>query len=216
MRLRKRSNIRERKKNSAGERKKAQSCTRGREANWMWRPGGEAKEIPMRTITTKIMWVIMLGVLAGLAPVATHAQAETSPDEYRDGGMATIIPEASVKPDFEGKFTMPYEVWCHGNRLVPGEYKVMVKTVGAEKMVTLQREGSNVVLHSHPVAPTSVSDVGHSAVMLRHGPGPSGHTLEGVYVENLKLVLFLDDSGHTNPFDKIFASMTRLPISAIN
>jgi hypothetical protein len=29
-------------------------------------------------------------------------------------------------------------------------------------------------------------------------------------------VLFLDDSGHTNPFDKIFASMTRLPISAIN
>ena len=167
----------------------------------------------MTKIVTKTTWVILLVAVAGLAPAVTHAQAETSPDEYRDGGMATIIPEAAVKPDFEGKFTMPYEVWCHGNRLVPGEYKVMVKTVGAEKMVTLQREGSNVVLHSHPVAPTSVSDVGHSAVMLRHGPGPSSHTLEGVYVESLKLVLYLDDSGHTKPFDKMFASVTRLPIS---
>jgi hypothetical protein len=217
MRLGKRSNIRERKKNSAPANGKRRSrAHEGAKQTGLRRSGGEAKEIPMRTITTKNMWVIMLGVLAGLAPVATHAQAETSPDEYRDGGMATIIPEASVKPDFEGKFTMPYEVWCHGNRLVPGDYKVMVKTVGADKMVTLQRAGSNVVLHSHAVAPTSVSDVGHSAVMLRHGPGPSGHTLEGVYVENLKLVLFLDDSGHTSPFDKIFASMTRLPISAMN
>jgi hypothetical protein len=170
----------------------------------------------MITTMTKITWVILLVALAGLAPAATHAQTEPSPDEYRDGGMATIIPEAAVKPDFEGKFNMPYEVWCHGNRLVPGEYKVVVKTVGAEKMVTLQREGSNVVLHSHPVTPTSVDDVGHSAVMLRHGPGPSAHTLEGVYVENLKLVLFLDDSGHTKPFDKIFASVTRLRISATN
>jgi len=167
----------------------------------------------MRKSMARIMWIVSLLLLASLAPIATHAQAETSPDEYRDGGMATIIPESAVKPDFEGKFTMPYEVWCHGNRLVPGEYKVMVKTVGAEKMVTLQRAGSNVVLHSHPVAPTSVSDVGHSAVMLRHGPGPSSHTLEGVYVESLKLVLYLDDSGHTKPFDKMFASVTRLPIS---
>jgi len=167
----------------------------------------------MKKSMTGILWIISLLALAVLEPIATQAQAETSPDEYRDGGMATIIPESEVKPDFQGTFTMPYEVWCHGNRLVPGEYKVVVKTVGAEKMVTLQREGSNVVLHSHPVAPTSVSDVGHSAVMLRHGPGPSSHTLEGVYVESLKLVLFLDESGHTKPFDKMFATMTRLPIS---
>jgi hypothetical protein len=32
-------------------------------------------------------------------------------------------------------------------------------------------------------------------------------------VESLKLVLYLDDSGHTKPFDKVFASVTRLPIS---
>jgi hypothetical protein len=80
-------------------------------------------------------------------------------------------------------------------------------------MVTLQREGSDVVLHSRPVTPTSVSDQGHSAVLLRHGPGPNSHTLEGVYVETLKLVLFLDESGNTKPIDKMFASVKRLPIS---
>jgi hypothetical protein len=49
--------------------------------------------------------------------------------------------------------------------------------------------------------------------MLGHGPGPGTHTLEGVYLENLKLVLFLDETGHTNPIDKVFASVKRVPIS---
>jgi hypothetical protein len=69
------------------------------------------------------------------------------------------------------------------------------------------------VLNSRPVPPTSVSDHGPSAVMLRHGPGPGSHTLEGVYLENLKLILFLDETGHTNPIDKVSASVKRVPIS---
>jgi hypothetical protein len=79
--------------------------------------------------------------------------------------------------------------------------------------VTLQREGSDIVLQSRPVPPTSVPDEGRSAVLVRHGPGPGSHTLEGVYLENLKLVLFLDESAHTRPLDKMFASVKRLPIS---
>jgi hypothetical protein len=209
----KRSNIRNEMGECPKQKRESKRITDANERNAPDLTLSRKAKVTTMTTMTKFMWVVLLVVVAGLAPAVTQAQAETSPDEYRDGGMATIIPESAVKPDFEGKFTMPYEVWCHGNRLVPGEYKVMVKTVGAEKMVTLQREGSNVVLHSHPVAPTSVSDVGHSAVMLRHGPGPSSHTLEGVYVESLKLVLYLDDSGHTKPFDKVFASVTRLPIS---
>jgi hypothetical protein len=50
-------------------------------------------------------------------------------------------------------------------------------------------------------------------MMLRHGPGPGTHTLEGVYIENLKLVLFLDETGHANPIDKVFASVKRIPIT---
>jgi hypothetical protein len=129
-------------------------------------------------------------------------------DQY---GPAALPP--SVKTDFQGHFSLPYEVQCHGHKLAPGDYTLVVKTVGEDKMVTLQREGSDVVLNSRPVPPTSVSDHGPSAVMLRHGPGPGTHTLEGVYLENLKLVLFLDETGHTNPIDKVFASVKRVPIS---
>jgi hypothetical protein len=167
----------------------------------------------MKNMCAKIFWITLLLALAAVLPAPARAQAETAPDQYKEAGMSAITPAPDVKPDFEGKVTMPYEVWCHGNRIVAGEYKLAVKTVGDEKVVYMQREGSSVVLHSKPVQPTSVDDVGHSAVLLRHGPGPGGHTLEGVYIENLKLVLFLDDRGHTSPFDKIFASVTRLPIS---
>jgi hypothetical protein len=151
-------------------------------------------------------------ILAAFFPVIAHAQAETGAQEHQSSNM-TAITASSAKTEFQGHFSLPYEVQCHGHKLVPGEYTVLVKTVGDDKMVTLQREGSDVVLHSRPVPPTSVSDQGPSAVLLRHGPGPGGHTLEGVYLENLKLVLFLDETGHNNPIDKVFASVKRVPIS---
>ena len=56
-------------------------------------------------------------------------------------------------------------------------------------------------------------DQGHSAVLVRHGQGPGSYTLEAVYVESLKLVLVLDESGHTQFLDKIFAGVKRVPIS---
>lgn len=123
------------------------------------------------------------------------------------------IADPSVKVEFQGSFSLPHEVQCHGHKLAPGKYTLIVKTVGKDKMVTLQQEESDIVLQSRPVTPSSVSDQGHSAVLVRHGPGPGTHTLEGVYVEILKLVLFLDESGNTKNLDKMFASVVRLPIS---
>jgi hypothetical protein len=173
-------------------------------------------EFPMKNITAnrmmKIAWATALLTIATFFPAVAHAQAETGAQEHASTNMAAIAP-VPAKTEFQGHFTLPYEVQCHGHKLAAGEYIVMVKTVGEDKMVTLQREGSDVVLHSRPVPPTSVSDHGPSAVMLRHGPGPNGHTLEGVYLENLKLVLFLDETGHNNPMDKVFASVKRVPIS---
>jgi hypothetical protein len=49
--------------------------------------------------------------------------------------------------------------------------------------------------------------------LVRHGQGPGNYTLEAVYVESLKLVLMLDESGHTRVVDKIFAGVKRVPIS---
>jgi hypothetical protein len=161
---------------------------------------------------TKITWIIPALALAAFFPTIAHAQAESGAQEHETANMAAIV-HTPPKTEFEGHFSLPYEVQCHGHKLAPGDYKLFVKTVGEDKMVTLQREGSDVVLHSRPVPPTSVSDHGPSAVMLRHGPGPGTHTLEGVYLENLKLVLFLDETGRANPIDKVFASVKRVPIS---
>jgi hypothetical protein len=151
-------------------------------------------------------------MLAAFFPAVAHAQAETGAQEHESNNMATMA-HAPAKTEFEGHVSLPYEVQCHGHKLAAGDYKLFVKTVGEDKTVTLQREGSDVVLHSRPVPPTSVSDHGPSAMMLRHGPGPGTHTIEGVYIENLKLVLFLDETGHANPIDKVFASVKRIPIT---
>src|SRR5271156_2931681 len=160
----------------------------------------------------KIPLMVATVIIASFFPSIAHAQAETGAQDHSSPNMAAHTPIAT-KTDFEGHFSLPYQVQCHGHKLAAGDYTLLVKTIGDDKMVTLQREGSEVVIQSRPVPPTSVSDQGHSAVMLRHGPGPSGHTLEGVYIENLKLVLFLDETGHSAPIDKIFASVVRVPIS---
>jgi hypothetical protein len=166
----------------------------------------------MLTQAKQILRLIPVLILAAFLPVIAHAQAETGAQEHESSNMAAVAHTPS-KTEFEGRVSLPYEVQCHGHKLAAGEYKLLVKTVGEDKMVTLQREGSDVVLHSRPVPPTSVSDHGPSAMMLRHGPGPGTHTLEGVYIENLKLVLFLDETGHANPIDKVFASVKRIPIT---
>jgi len=141
----------------------------------------------MKKLLTKIAWMVAGLVLACFCAASTHAQADVESDNYPRLNTVPITSE-SVKVDFQGNFSLPSEVQCHGHKLAPGDYTLVVKTVGEDKMVTLQREGSDVVLNSRPVPPTSVSDHGPSAVMLRHGPGPGTHTLEGVHLENLKSV----------------------------
>lgn len=167
----------------------------------------------MKKSLTKMTWIIAGLVVLFLCPAITHAQAETGAQEHEMRNAEAITPAPAVKADFEGKFSLPYQVQCHGHKLAPGEYTLVVKTIGENKMVTLQREGSDVVLQSRTVTPTSVSDQGRSAVMVRHGPGPKSHTLEGVYLENLKIVLFLDETGKSTPLDKMFAGVNRVPIT---
>ena len=111
----------------------------------------------MKKLLTKIAWMIAGLVLACFCAASTHAQADVTPDDYKRLNTVPITLE-SVKVDFQGNFSLPSEVQCHGHKLAPGKYTLMVKTVGNDKMVTLQREGSDVVLHSRPVTPTSVSE----------------------------------------------------------
>jgi hypothetical protein len=165
----------------------------------------------MKKMMTGIAWMIAGLVLACFWPATTHAQAETTPEDYKSSNMAPITPAPSMKADFQGNFSLPFQVQCGGHKLAPGQYTLAVKTVGESKMVTIQRDGSDIVLPVRRVSQASAS--GKSVVMVRHGPGPRTRTLEGLYVENLNMVLYLDESGHMNRLDKMFASVKRLPIS---
>ena len=166
----------------------------------------------MKTRITKITWTTLGLLFAVLFPITTHAQTETAPDEIKADNMARI--EAlSAKTEFEGHFSLTNKVQCHMHKMEPGDYTVVVKTLeDGMKLVMFRRAGSEVVVESRPIPPTQVPDEGHSAVLVRHGPGPGKYTLEAVYVESLKLVLMLDESGHTQLPDKMFAGVKRVPI----
>jgi len=167
----------------------------------------------MKKRMTKITWTILGLMFAVLFPITTHAQSDAAPDQYKADNMARI--EAlSAKTEFEGHFSLPYKAQCHMHKLEPGNYTVVVKSLeDGMRLVMFRREGSEVVVESRPIPPTSAPDQGHSAVLIRHGQGPGAYTLEAVYVESLKLVLVLDESGHTQLLDKIFAGVKRVPIS---
>jgi hypothetical protein len=103
-------------------------------------------------IAKKFSLMIAPLMLTAFFPAAAHAQAETGAQEHETHNMAAIA-HTPAKTEFEGHVSLPYEVQCHGHKLAAGEYKLLVKTVGEDKMVTLQREGSDVVLHSVPFLP---------------------------------------------------------------
>jgi len=162
--------------------------------------------------TRKLMWMIAGVVLACFWPAAAHAQAESAPETYESHKGEPEKPPPSVKSEFEGNFSLPYQVQCSGHKLEAGKYTLIVKTVGEGKMVTLRREGNEIVLTVRRTSPPA-SAAGPSAVMLRHGPGPGSRTLEGLYLEKLNLELYLDESGHVKRMDKMFAGVKRVPIS---
>ena len=164
----------------------------------------------------KRLFMNTIRVFAGLSlayfwPAAALAQAEHAPDNYGMNNAAPINASAPAKTDFQGSFSLGKEVQCAGHKLTAGKYTILVKTVGESKMVTLQRDGKDIVLTVRKATPPT--DSGHSAVLVRHGPGPGGHTLEAIYIESLNLVFFLDESGCTKQADKMFAGVKRMPIT---
>jgi hypothetical protein len=165
----------------------------------------------MKLTLRRNTWILAGLLLASFWPATTHAQAETAPDEFKSPNTAPHVPAPPAKADFEGTFSLPNQVQCHGHKLPPGLYTIAVKTVGENKMITIQHDKSDTVLTVVRVSDTPTS--GPSVVMMRHGPGPRTWTLEGVYIEKSKVSLYLDEGGHTNFLDRMFASVKRVPIS---
>jgi hypothetical protein len=164
-----------------------------------------------RTITISTFAILALVLFF---PTAARAQAEHAPDNYGVSNATPLNSNSRANTEFQGSFSLDKEAQCAGHKLTAGKYTILVKTVGENKMVTLEHDGKDVVLSVRKATPPT--DSGHSAVLVRHGPGPSGHTVEAVYVESLNLMLFLDESGCTKQVDKMFAGVKRTPISPTN
>jgi hypothetical protein len=149
--------------------------------------------------------------LACLLPVTAHAQAEVSPDFYPISNTDTVAAQPvqvasakQAKADFEGKFSLPYDVKCSGKNLKSGQYMLSVKSEGKGRVVTIHRNGEDVSVRVREVPANRAST--QSALLVRKSD--EGHRLEAVYVEGLNTMLYLD----TNTIGS-HGRMERLPIS---
>lgn len=148
--------------------------------------------------------------LACLLPATARAQAEVAPDNYDIAAPQTVVAaqpalaaaKTQVAANFDGKFSLPYNVNCSGKALAAGVYSLSVKSDGSNRVVTIHRNGEDTNLVVRRVSQRSGSST--SALLLRRA-GPA-RTLEAVYVQQLNAVLYLDATSNRGQIE-------RLPIS---
>jgi hypothetical protein len=172
------------------------------------------KETTMKvTILVKASMLTAALGLACLLPVTAHAQAEVAPDFYEmtgtelSGAAQTGQVAGKTQPaEFEGKFSLPYEVRCKGMALGPGKYSLAVKSEGVNRTVTIRSNGADMNLRVHVVSQNPARS--QSAVLLRHAG--RARTLEAVYVQQLNAILYFDSTSKANGN---IGRTERLPIS---
>jgi hypothetical protein len=156
-------------------------------------------------ITTAVKASVFAAALgfACLLPATVRAQAEVAPDFYELSNTETTA--AQAKANFEGTFSLPYHVQCSGKDLKPGQYLVSVKSEGESRVVTIHGSGENVKIQVHE-APANGA-VSQSALLVRKSG--EGRRLEGVYVERLNTMLYLETNTNGSQ-----GETERLPISS--
>lgn len=160
------------------------------------------------TVVKASVFAAALGV-ACLLPVTAHAQSDVAPDLFQFQSTETpAAPHAQAaankdaKADFQGKFSLPYQVLCSGKNLKPGEYQLSVKSEGTYRMIAIHGRGANLNIQAR-VVPANREET-QSAVLVRKWG--RGRNLEGVYVEALNAMLYLKTSTG-------LGVMERVPIS---
>jgi hypothetical protein len=151
-------------------------------------------------------------MLACLLPSVARAQADAmpSPEDYPfsapEPSARTAQPagEQQAKADFQGAVSLPYGVNCAGKDLGPGRYLLSVRSVGSARVVTFLGSGVRVSVHVREMR----SNGGESRSALLVRKSGEARRLEGIYVQALNAMLYLDASR-----DQAQAAIDRLPIS---
>jgi hypothetical protein len=170
-----------------------------------------------RTFLTRaaitMAWLGLACSFAAICPgqvnIKTHAPAATSQEPIAPASGQTPSPgNHSRTPESIGQFTLPYEVQCGDLKLAAGQYAVALDRRTKSQTVILTRAGTSVRLPAKAVFPSARH--GASAVVVRRTGAE--RKLEAVYLEKLRLVLYLD----SERFFQVSTSdpeVDRLPIS---
>ena len=159
---------------------------------------------------TLLTTAILAGCLS-LTFVHSGSAAAVQNSSQASNGQATAHParNSSAKAEFAGQFNLPYEVECAGMKFAAGQYMIAVDRQGKSQNVIFTRAGQNVRLPAKAAFPSSRRGSGSAIIVRRSG---LERKLEAVYVESLRLVLYLD----SEPFLQVSGTdpqIERLPIS---
>jgi len=156
--------------------------------------------------------MVVLGLgLAALFPVTCKAQSEVAPDFYEAANTEPASqPQPAVaverkSPELQGKFTLAYTVRCPEAKLTPGEYAVSVDVNGIDRPITLRRNGEVTRLKARTAV--HVDTPSQSALLIEKTW--RGRKLEGVYVDGLNLILYVNSEGK----ETLSSRTERVPIS---
>jgi hypothetical protein len=143
--------------------------------------------------------LVGLGLMAFLA-TPCQAQSEVAPDIYDANGIVGVTPQPQkVLPrqdkqqaaDFQGRFTLPYELQCAGRVLAPGDYSLFFHSVGANRMVTVRGKGA--IMKIRPPVVSERATTGQSMLLVLQTR--ELRALRAIYLAELRLVLYLEPDG---------------------
>jgi hypothetical protein len=162
------------------------------------------KETTMRITTAmKACWLAAILGIACLVPARADAQAEVAPDFYELSNTETTAAQpvrgAVAKADLEGKFSLAYDMNCSGKNLKPGQYRLSVQSEGATRLVTIHGIDGNLNILVREV--TSRRGSSQSSLLVRKSG--EGHRLEGVYVEGLNAMLYLETNRGNGGMERV-------------
>lgn len=134
--------------------------------------------------------VAVLAAWLGLACISSYPTTAQQPAAKTPNQSTASYPatKAHAKTEFGGQFNLPYEVQCAGLKLAAGRYAISLDRQGKSQTVILTRAGQSVRLTAKAVFPSSRR--GGSAILVRRNG--LDRKLEAVYVDKLRLVLYLD------------------------
>lgn len=166
----------------------------------------------MKIMARGCMLLVGLG-LAGIFPMTCKAQSEVAPDIYESANVQSFtagepIPAVASEwksPELQGTVKLDYTVQCPGAKLSPGEYAVSVDVNGFDRPITLRRNGQLTRINARTAL--RVDTPSPSALLIEKTW--RGRKLEGVYVDKLNLMLYVNSEGKEAPS----ARTERVPIS---